>query len=207
MRIIKSLKNHITQAICDMARFIQYGDLPTWYYVKKGLKVGSQFDRQSGTRLDISNCWLIEIGNNVVLANRVQLLAHDDSAEQLCGYRKIGKIVIGNDVFIGANSLVLPGVTIGDGCVVGAGSVVSKSIPANSVAVGVPARVVGTIEDYKEKIDADIELAKKDGRMLDIQYDIHCRPDKDITQFQLDADRRYYFRIKRFCDQLENRPD
>lgn len=201
MGFMKTIRNKLIQGMSDLTRFIQYGDLPTWYYVKKGMKVGDRFDRQSGTRLDISNCWLIEIGNNVVLANRVQFLAHDDSAEQLCGYRKIGKIVVGNDVFIGANSLVLPGVTIGDGCVIGAGSVVSKSIPANSVAVGVPAQVVGTVEAYRAKIEDDMELARKDGRMLDIQYDIHCRPDKDITQFQLDANKRYYFKITRFCDE------
>lgn len=201
MGFMKTIRNRLIQGMSDLTRFIQYGDLPTWYYVKKGMKVGERFDRQSGTRLDISNCWLIEIGNNVVLANRVQLLAHDDSAEQLCGYRKIGKIIIGNDVFIGANSLVLPGVTIGDDCVIGAGSVVTKSVPANSVAVGVPAKVVGTTAEYRKKIQEDIELARKDGRMLDIQYDIHCRPDRDITQFQLDADKRYYFKIARFCDE------
>lgn len=194
-------KNKLIQAVSDISRFIQYGDLPTWYYVKKGMKVGDRFDRQSGTRLDISNCWLIEIGNNVVLANRVQFLAHDDSAEQLCGYRKVGKIVIGNDVFIGANSLVLPGVVIGDGCVIGAGSVVTKSIPANSVAIGVPAQVVGTTEEYRAKIQTDIELAKKEGRMLDIQYDVHCRPNKDVSQLQLDDNKRYYFEIARFCDE------
>lgn len=195
------LKIKLTQAIVDIERFLQYGDLPTWYYIKKGLKVGSQFDRQSGTRLDISNCWLIEIGNNVVLANRVQLLAHDDAAEQLCGYRKVGKIVIGNNVFIGAGTLVLPGVTIGDDCVIGAESVVTKSIPPHSVAVGTPARVISTVEEYKAKMQADIEAAKQDGRFLDVRYDIHCNPDIDVTKLQLDADKKYYFQIKRFCDE------
>lgn len=51
-------------------------------------------------------------------------------------------ITIGNDVWIGANAVIMPGVTIGDGCVIGAGAVVTKSMPAYSVAVGVPARII-----------------------------------------------------------------
>ncbi len=52
-------------------------------------------------------------------------------------------VVVGRDVWLGARVIVLPGVTIGDGCVVGAGSVVTRSLPPNSVAVGAPARIVG----------------------------------------------------------------
>lgn len=54
-----------------------------------------------------------------------------------------GDVVIGNDVWLGTRVMVLPGVTIGDGAIVGAGSVVTKDIPAMAVAVGVPARIVG----------------------------------------------------------------
>jgi len=59
------------------------------------------------------------------------------------GYISTG-IVVGNDVWIGANCTILDGVTIGNGCVVAAGSVVTRSIPARSIAMGVPARVVRT---------------------------------------------------------------
>lgn len=57
-------------------------------------------------------------------------------------------VLIGNDVWLGARVFVGAGVTIGDGCVVSAGSVVTKSLPANSVAVGIPARIVRRREDY-----------------------------------------------------------
>lgn len=57
-------------------------------------------------------------------------------------------VVIGDDVWLGARAFVAAGVTIGDGCVVSAGSVVTKSLPAGSVAVGVPARIVRRREDY-----------------------------------------------------------
>lgn len=55
-------------------------------------------------------------------------------------------VVIGDDVWLGAQVLVMPGVTIGDGCVVGAGSVVTRDLPANSIAVGSPAKIVGERE-------------------------------------------------------------
>lgn len=64
---------------------------------------------------------------------------------------KFGKIKIGNNVHIGINSIIMPGVTIGDNVIIGCGSVVTKNIPSNSVAVGVPARVIETIEEYYKK--------------------------------------------------------
>ena len=64
------------------------------------------------------------------------------------GYAKIGNVIIGDNVFIGAETVVLPGVTIGDNCIIGANSTVSRNIPAGSVAVGSPARVVCSVSDY-----------------------------------------------------------
>lgn len=61
-------------------------------------------------------------------------------------------IVIGNDVYIGNNAMIMPGVTIGDRVVIGAGAIVTKDIPSNSVAVGVPAKVIKTADEYLEKI-------------------------------------------------------
>jgi len=62
-----------------------------------------------------------------------------------------GGVKIGNDVFIGAGTIVLPGVRIGNQVVVGAGSVITKNIPDNSVVVGNPAAVVCSYEDYMNK--------------------------------------------------------
>lgn len=105
---------------------------------------------------------LISLGNNVHLAAKVLLVPHD--AIHLClnnrentmggGIRfeeKIGCIEIGDNVFIGANTTVLYDVKIGSNVIIGAGSLVNKNIPDNSVAVGTPARVIGTFEDFVEK--------------------------------------------------------
>ena len=120
---------------------------------KRGLTVGKNFNRMGGVIIDPSHCNHITIGNNVTLAPRVHILAHDASTYLFFGKTRAANVVIGNDVFIGASSIVLPGVTIGNRVVIGAGSVVTKNIPDNSVDVGNPARVICSVDDYiaKEK--------------------------------------------------------
>ena len=116
--------------------------------LKRGLVVGKDFKRMEGVIIDPSHCWHIKIGNNVTLAPRVHILAHDASTWVFLGYTRVSNVTIGNNVFIGAGSIVLPGVTIGNNVVIGAGSVVSRDIPEGSVAVGIPAKVVKSLDDY-----------------------------------------------------------
>lgn len=137
--------------LAEIKAFLQYGDLPTRYYVKKGMKVGKNFNRQTGTRLDPSNCWLIEIGDDVIMGNKVQLIAHDFSIMHHTGYAHFGRISIGDRVFIGANSTILMNVHIGNDVIIGAGSLVNKDIPDGCVAAGVPAKVICTTAEYIEK--------------------------------------------------------
>lgn len=118
---------------------------------KAGLKVGENFNIQRGCVIDKCHCWLINIGDNVTLAPRVHIIAHDASTKRHLNYAKIGLVNIGNKTFIGAGSIILPNVSIGDNCIIGAGSVVSKDIPNNSVAAGNPAKVICTINEYLEK--------------------------------------------------------
>jgi maltose O-acetyltransferase len=116
-----------------------------------GLKVGKNFCRMHGTILDPSHCWLIRIGDNVTLAPRVHVLAHDASLVNHIGYARIGNVIIGDNVFVGADSVILPNVTIGDNSIIGANSTVSRDIPANVVAAGSPAKVICTLEDFLDK--------------------------------------------------------
>ena len=127
------------------------GDHTTEKLISMGMKVGKNFNRLHGTILDPGHCWLLEIGDDVTLAPRVHILCHDASTKVFLGYTKIGRVAIGNRVFIGAESVVLPGVTIGDDVVIGANSTVTHDIPANSVAVGSPARVICTLDEYLDK--------------------------------------------------------
>lgn len=118
---------------------------------KKGLKVGENFKMMGQCIIDPSHCWHIKIGNNVTLAPRVHILAHDSSTKLHLGYTRIANVTIGSNVFIGAGAIILPGVLIGDNVIIGAGSVVAQTIPSNSVAVGSPAKVVSSIENFIDK--------------------------------------------------------
>ncbi|MBQ9475151.1 MAG: acyltransferase [Bacteroidales bacterium] len=120
-------------------------------FIARGLKLGKNVKMMGEVIIDPSHCWLIEIGDDVTLAPRVHILAHDASTKTFLDYTKIGKVTIGSRVFIGAASIVLPGVEIGDDCIIGAGSVVSKSIPKGSVAAGNPAKVLCSTEEYLAK--------------------------------------------------------
>lgn len=101
--------------------------------IKRGLIIGKNFSMQKGCILDSSHCWLIEIGDNVTLAPRVHILAHDASTKRELGYTKIGRVKIGNNVFIGANTTILPNVKIGNNVIIGANSLISKDILDNMV--------------------------------------------------------------------------
>lgn len=135
------------------------GDYTTEKLVSMGMTVGKNFKRLHGTILDPSHCWLIEIGDNVTLAPRVHVLCHDASTKVFLGYTKIGRVTIGNNVFIGADSVVLPGVTIGNNVIVGANSTVTHDIPEGMVAAGCPARVLCTTEEYLKKERDRMETA------------------------------------------------
>ena len=127
------------------------GDYTTEKLVSMGMMVGKNFKRLHRTILDPSHCWLIEIGDNVTLAPEVHILCHDASTKGFLGYTKIGRVTIGDNVFIGAGTVVLPGVTIGNNVIIGANSTVTKDIPSNSVAAGNPTNMICTLEEYLEK--------------------------------------------------------
>ena len=97
------------------------------YLKKVGCKIGENFSMQPGCIIDDSHAFLISIGDHVTLAPNVHILAHDASTKDALGYTRIAPVNIGDHVFIGAGSIILPGVSIGDRVIIGAGSIISKS--------------------------------------------------------------------------------
>ena len=116
-----------------------------------GLRVGSGVFIGRSAVLDEGFLWLISIGENSSLAGRVVVLAHDASMKRETGYTIVGRVEIGRQVFVGSDTVILPGVTIGDNCIIGANSTVRHDIPAGSIAVGSPAQVVGRTADHVAK--------------------------------------------------------
>lgn len=127
-----------------------FGLFPPFYAdCGKNIHFGQNVFINSGCRFqDQGGIWIgdnVLIGHNAVLAT----LNHNPDPKKR-GNLIPSRIVIGNDVWLGANVTVLPGVTIGDGAIIAAGAVVTKDVPARTVAGGVPAKVIKTIgEDYE----------------------------------------------------------
>lgn len=128
------------------------------YYKKEGVKIGEGtviFDPKN-ISIDITRPELLEIGKHVFLHSGTTIMTHDwaswcfmDTDAEF--YPSHGKVKIGNNVWLGRDVIICKGVTIGDNCIIGTKSVVTKSIPSNSIAVGVPAKVIGSYDDYMKK--------------------------------------------------------
>jgi maltose O-acetyltransferase len=121
---------------------------------KKGLQVGKNFLMREGCIIDYSHAWHIKIGDDVMLGPRVHILAHDAATWMHLGYTKVRNTTIGDRVFIGASSILLPGITIGNDVIIGAGSLVTKDIPDNCIYTGNPAK-------YRMATDAYMDFEKR----------------------------------------------
>lgn len=116
------------------------------------IKIGENF--YSNYNCIILDCAKVTIGNNVFLAPNVGIYTagHPVHYElRNAEFEYAFPITIGDNVWIGANTVINPGVTIGDNCVIGSGSVVTKNIPMNSIAAGNPCKVIREIVDEDKK--------------------------------------------------------
>ena len=131
------------------------------YYRNIGIEIGEKC--RIFSMIATPEPYLITIGDNVTIAPGVSLITHDNSVSKVIPNvtDAFGRIVIGNNVFIGVRSIILLGVSIGDNTIIAAGRVVTKSLPSNVVAGGNPAKIICTIEDYKSRI-AEYCISTKD---------------------------------------------
>ncbi len=128
--------------------------------IAKGLKVGKNVRfvevPQFGTEP-----FLIEIGDGAIFSNNVRFVNHDGGQNALHFFEKykdvrtFGRIKIGKECLLGVDTLIMPGVEMGDNCVLGAGSILTVSTPPGTVWAGVPARYICTIEEYGDKLLAN----------------------------------------------------
>lgn len=125
----------------------------------RGLKIAESSKKRmhSPGGIDRMFPWLIEIGEECIISTNVMILAHDASPALSNGYTKMGRVSIGNHVFIGQGSTILCGVTVGDNVIIGANSLVSRDIESNSVYAGNPARYICSFAEYRAKRAKEME--------------------------------------------------
>ena len=165
---------------------------------KQGVKIGDNvhfYGQLKYSSVDVSRPSLISIGNNVSFNAGIQLITHD-FASWVFRYRygelvnSSGHIKIGNNVGFGRNVIVLKNVTIGDNCFIGINSVVMHDIPSNSIAIGCPAKVICTIDEYYEKRKKEcIEEAFEYAKSIQERYHRRPKPEELWEEFPLFVDK------------------
>lgn len=120
-----------------------------WY----GVHIGSGCEVYKGVTFG-SEAYLISIGDNVRITTGVKFCTHDGGMWVLRNMKineqadLFGPIVVGSNVHIGWDAVIMPNVTIGNNCIIAIGAVVTHDVPDNSIVAGVPARVIRTIDEY-----------------------------------------------------------
>ena len=145
---------------------------------KKGIQIGNKtkfFDPISNV-VDVTRPWMLKIGSYCKITHGVIILAHDYSRSVLRRSHNAilaeGKdTVLGDNIFIGMNAIILAGTHIGNNVIVGAGSVVSGNVPDNVVIAGNPARIIKTMDEYYlSRKEHNIDEAKNCCRLFYFHY-------------------------------------
>ncbi|MDX5474686.1 MAG: acyltransferase [Bacillaceae bacterium] len=134
--------------VIQLARYTPFLGMKNWLYRKLlGMKVGDQTSFALMVMLDVMFPEKISVGRNTVIGYNTTILAH----EYLIKEYRLGEVVIGDEVLIGANSTILPGVIIGDGAIVSAGTLVHKDVPAGAFVGGNPMQIIYTKEEMEQR--------------------------------------------------------
>lgn len=152
----KVAKNFI---VIQLARYTPFMSVKNWLYrTFLGMKVGKKTSFALMVMPDIMFPEKISVGRNTVIGFNTTILAH----EYLIKEYRLGDVIIGDEVMIGANSLIMPGVTIGDGAIVSAGTMVHKDVPPGYFVGGNPMQVIYTKEQQAERWADDPIYGKKE---------------------------------------------
>ena len=148
---LKVVKNFI---VIQIARYTPFIGMKNWLYrTFLRMKVGNQTSFALMVMPDIMFPEKISVGTNTIIGYNTTILAH----EYLIHEYRIGTVLIGDEVMIGANTTILPGVKIGDGAVVSAGTLVHKDVPAGAFVGGNPMRIIYTKEEMQERLKKPAE--------------------------------------------------
>lgn len=142
---LKVMKNFI---VIQLARYTPFLPMKNWLYrTFLRMKIGKQTSFALMVMPDVMFPEKISVGTNSVIGYNTTILAH----EYLIDEYRLGEVIIGDRVLIGANTTILPGITIGDGAIISAATLVHKDVPAGSFVGGNPMKVIYTAEQMAER--------------------------------------------------------
>jgi acetyltransferase-like isoleucine patch superfamily enzyme len=153
MRILNLAKKILTVLFSKMYALLDHEGYARWKGVKMGKNVhiyGNPYNMLS------TEPWCITLGDNVYITKEVLFVNHDGGTllfrDIIPTLEYTAPIIIKDNVYVGVRSIIMPGVTIGNNCVIAAGSVVTKDVPDNCVVGGVPARFIKSTDEYFENL-------------------------------------------------------
>jgi len=147
------MRRLVTLILQDLAFFVPW-PLRTYLHRGRGAKIGKNVYIGSLVILEDAFPEYIHIEDNVQLSAGVKIATHDSSMRNAFGGKlpmHISPVTIKRNAYVGTGAIILPGVTIGQNAVVGAGAVVASDVPPRAISVGVPARIVSTVDERVEK--------------------------------------------------------
>jgi acetyltransferase-like isoleucine patch superfamily enzyme len=158
----KVVKNFI---VIQSARYTPFLGMKNWLYRNfLRMKVGEQTSFALMVMLDVMFPEKISVGRNTVIGYNTTILAH----EYLIKEFRLGPVEIGSEVMIGANSTILPGITIGDGAIVSAGTLVHKDVPPGYFVGGNPMKVIYTKEEMEARQADDPIYGNENNRSIEV---------------------------------------
>lgn len=140
-----------------------HNKLAVLFHRMRGVKIGKNVYIDRGVFIDTSRPHLVTIHDDVEIGPNAMIIATDSSYNHI--FKEVPifykKVIIEKNAYIGAGTIVLPGVTIGESSIVGAGAVVTKDVPPRSVVTGVPARITKTVDLGLHQL-GNLEVLKKE---------------------------------------------
>ena len=147
-----------------------------------GMHIGNDVFLPASTWIDVSHCFLISIGDHCGFGEECLILAHDAQMDEFLDAARIGRVIIHESCHIGSRTVILPGIEIGPRTLVGANSVVTKSLPPDTVCAGNPARVLCTLDEYLVRHGRAIAAGP---RFAYDQYSIqHLTPERRVEMIE-----------------------
>jgi maltose O-acetyltransferase len=126
-----------------------------------GMHIGQGVNLPASTWVDTSNCYAISIGDWCGFGEQCLILAHDAQMDEFLDAGLVAKVTIHASCHFGSRTIILPGVEVGPRTIVGANSVVAKSLPPETVCAGVPAKVLFSLDEYLARHQASLSTARQ----------------------------------------------